>query len=259
MAGRHVRGRFSVRRSLRRLLASTALGLLLALVPVEVGIDEGGVSPGEPVALAQGRNGGDNGGDRGGDRGEAGRGHGKGGGKATADDKRLKGEAAKQAARDRFNLLTGNGNNGNGNIGTDRFVLTDGQTLALLHRGWDVNAHASYGGFENHGQYVSTMVQICKELGYYGSVGALQANFLPADWYGLQAEWRDPGTDATRKAEIELRLAYLLDAAKSGDGPEGYEWADYNLDVDGDGTITEADLTAAVNDVAPPALFWPGG
>ncbi len=44
MCGHHVRGRFSVRRTLRRLLASTALGLLLALVPVEVGLGDGDVS-----------------------------------------------------------------------------------------------------------------------------------------------------------------------------------------------------------------------
>ncbi len=258
MAGRHVRGRYSVRRSLRRLLASTALGLLLALVPVEVGIGEGVISADEPVALAKGGNGGDNGGDRGGDRGNNGRGHGKGGGKATADGKRLKGDAAKQAARNRFNQLTGNGNNGNGNIGANRFVLTDGQTLALLHRGWDVSTHASHGGFENHGEYVSTMVQICKELGYNGSVGALQAYFMPAEWYGLQAEWRDPSTLATRIAEIELELANLLEVSKPGEGPKDYEWAAYNLDVNGDGVITKADLTAAESDT-PPAFFWPGG
>ncbi len=258
MAGRHVRGRFSVRRSLRRLLASTALGLLLALVPVEIGVDKGGVSPGEPVALAKGGVGGDNGGDRGGDRGNNGRGHGKGGGKATADGKRLKGDAAKQAARNRFNQLTGNGNNGNGNIGTNRFVLTDGQTLALLHRGWDVNTHASHDGFENHGQYVSTMVQICKELGYSGSVGALQANFLPPDWYGMQVTWRGLA-DGGEKDALEATMAGLLEVSKPGEGPKDDEWAAYNLDVNGDGVITEDDLTAAVNDVAPPALFWPGG
>ncbi len=253
MAGRHVRGRFSVRRSLRRLLASTALGLLLALVPVEVGIDEGVIGADELVALAKGGNGGD----RGGDRGDFGRSHGKCGGKATADGKRLKGDAAKQAARNRFNQLTGNGNNGNGTIGTNRFVLTDGQTLALLHRGWDVRTHASHGGFENHGQYVSTMVQICKELGYNGSVGAVQANFMPANWYQLQEDWRN--ASEADKPSIESQLANMLEVSKPGEGPKDYEWADYNLDVNGDGVITEDDLTAAVNGDTPPAFFWPGG
>ncbi len=52
MWGHHLRGRFSVRRSLRRLLASTALGLLLALVPVEIGLGNGDVSADMPVAPA---------------------------------------------------------------------------------------------------------------------------------------------------------------------------------------------------------------
>ncbi len=52
MWGHHVRGRFSVRRSLRRLLASTAVGLFLALVPVEVGLGDGDVSADMPVTPA---------------------------------------------------------------------------------------------------------------------------------------------------------------------------------------------------------------
>ncbi len=52
MWGHHLRGRFSVRRSLRRLLASTAVGLFLALVPVEVGLGNGDVSADMPVAPA---------------------------------------------------------------------------------------------------------------------------------------------------------------------------------------------------------------
>ena len=52
MWGHHVRGRFSVRRSLRRLLASSALGLFLALVPVEGGMGNGDVSADMPVAPA---------------------------------------------------------------------------------------------------------------------------------------------------------------------------------------------------------------
>ncbi len=48
----HVRGRISVRRSLRRLLASTTVGLFLALVPVEVGMGNGDVSADIPVTPA---------------------------------------------------------------------------------------------------------------------------------------------------------------------------------------------------------------
>ncbi len=52
MWGHHIRSRFSVRRSLRLLLASITVGLLLALVPVEVGLDNGDVSADMPVAPA---------------------------------------------------------------------------------------------------------------------------------------------------------------------------------------------------------------
>ncbi len=52
MCGHHLRGRYSVRRSLRRLLASTAVGLFLALVPVEVGLGNGEMSAEIPVAPA---------------------------------------------------------------------------------------------------------------------------------------------------------------------------------------------------------------
>ncbi len=52
MWGHRVRGRFSVRRSLRQLLASTTVGLFLALVPIEVGMGNGDVSADMPVAPA---------------------------------------------------------------------------------------------------------------------------------------------------------------------------------------------------------------
>ncbi len=49
MWGHHILGRFSVRRSLRLLLVSITVGLFLALVPVEVGLDNGDVSADMPV------------------------------------------------------------------------------------------------------------------------------------------------------------------------------------------------------------------
>ncbi len=52
MGGHHIRGRFSVRRSLGMLLAAITVGLFLALVPVEVGLGDGDVSANMPVAPA---------------------------------------------------------------------------------------------------------------------------------------------------------------------------------------------------------------
>ncbi len=52
MRGHHVGGRYSVRRSLRRLLASTTVGLFLALVPIEVELGNGDVSADMPVTPA---------------------------------------------------------------------------------------------------------------------------------------------------------------------------------------------------------------
>ncbi len=52
MWGHHVQGRYSVRRSLRRMLVSITVGLFLALVPVEVGLGNGELSVDMPVAPA---------------------------------------------------------------------------------------------------------------------------------------------------------------------------------------------------------------
>ncbi len=49
MWGHHIRGRYSVRRSLGLLLAAITVGLFLALVPVEVGLGDGDVSADMPV------------------------------------------------------------------------------------------------------------------------------------------------------------------------------------------------------------------
>ncbi len=246
MAGQDMRGPSTLAGGRLFGPVAAALGLILALAPVTVSFDAGGVSLYQATALAKGDNPGEGkGGDRGGNGG-GGLGKDKGA-NANADDKRLKGQTAKDAARNRVNLLHGNAD-GNGNIGNDHFVLTDGQTQALLQQGWGPKPQIEGDGFDNHGERISTMVHLAKELGYSASVGAMQANFLPADWYDLQAQWRDAETDAER-AGIEGQIVALLDEMpvedwRPGEGPQGDEWATVNLDVDGDGMITEADLLA---------------
>ena len=244
MAGQDMRGPSTLAGG--RLFGPLALGLVLALAPVTVSFDAGGASLYQATALAKGDNPGEGkGGDRGGNGG-GGLGKDKGA-NANADDKRLKGQTAKDAARNRVNLLHGNAD-GNGNIGNDHFVLTDGQTQALLQQGWGPKPQIEDDGFDNHGQRVSTMVHLAKELGHSGSVGAMQANFLPADWYDLQAQWREAET--ADKPAIEGQIVALLDEMpvedwRPGEGPEGDEWASVNLDVDGDGMITAEDLELA--------------
>ena len=259
MAGQDIRGPSTLAGGRLFGPAAAALGLILALAPLTVSVDLSGISLHQPTALAKGGNEG-NGGDRGGDRGGNGQGN---GGNANADDKRLKGQAAKAAARNRFNELHGNGNNGNGNMGNGHFVLTDGQTQVLLQQGWGPKPQIADDGFDNHGQRVSTMVHLANELGFSSSVGAMQANFLPADWYDLQAQWRAADGDA--QIIFEAEITDSLNTLPGG-GPLDEEWATVNLDVDGDGVITEADLLAAqepeftLESDTPDAddeIFWP--
>ncbi len=139
-------------------------------------------------------------------------------------------------------------------------MLTDGQTQSLVQRGWEVSHHSSHDGFKNHGQYVSTMVHLAKELGHNGRVGALQANFLPADWYYWQDAYHDAVeagvSEKVEEAEWELRnLMAEMDNWKPVEKED--EWAAFNLDVDGDGMITEDDLAAAEGGDKPPEFFWP--
>ncbi len=243
-----------------RLFGPVALGLILALAPVTVSVDLNGVGLHQATALAKGDNPGDDkGGDRGGNRGGNGKGN---GANANGDNQSLKGQAAKAAARARFNEMNGNGINGDGNVGNGHFVLTDGQTQALLQQGWGPKPQIEDDGFNNHGQRVSAMVHLAKELGYSPSVGAMQANFLPAEWYKWQAVLDDPLATDLQKDEAIAALALLaaeLDGWKPGAGPQEDEWATINLDVDGDGVITQADLDAALEGDTPDDddFFWP--
>ncbi len=52
MWGHHLRSRFSVRRSLCLLLASTTVGLFLTFVPIKVGMGDGDVSADMPFTPA---------------------------------------------------------------------------------------------------------------------------------------------------------------------------------------------------------------
>jgi hypothetical protein len=133
-------------------------------------------------------------------------------------------------------------------------VLDPAQSAVLVERGWTVGI-APTGAFRNHGQRVSAMVALAKELGYPASVGALQGNFgtpFENDLAGTVAELEaaraasaaSPG-DADLQAEAARLEAEL--AAATADLPRGSAagWAVVDLDVTDDGTVDAADLAAA--------------
>ncbi len=73
-------------------------------------------------------------------------------------------------------------------LGNAEYTFSNNETQALIQNGWNKK---NSGDEKNHGQYVSKMVHVAKDLGYSAREGALQANFLPEDWYEKQAELRE--------------------------------------------------------------------
>lgn len=103
-------------------------------------------------------------------------------------------------------------------------------------------------GFRNHGDRVSTFVDLAKELGFNASVGAMQANFGTPFENGLVAT--DPETGAFLKDPDSG--AFIIDASeaeiaavKPGGGPRtGWE-TETDLDVNMDGLVDATDLALA--------------
>ena len=137
--------------------------------------------------------------------------------------------------------------------GTARAAMLDRrQTGALIARGWD---QPTTGTFRNHGQRISTMVALAKELGYPASVGALQGNFgtpfetgvatVVVDLEVARAALALAPLDSLLQAEV-VRLEASLTTA-TADLPQGAfgEWATVDLDVTGDSVVDGADLAAA--------------
>lgn len=136
------------------------------------------------------------------------------------------------------------------------------ETQALVERGWKGPA-AQQSGFRNHGERVSTMVELSKQLGYGARVGALQANFGTPYENGIASlqeqldEARAAG-DAAEVERLEGELAEAIAGAKPGIGPEE-SWASADLDVNDDQVVDQRDLealeqsagTAGADDDAP--------
>ena len=137
--------------------------------------------------------------------------------------------------------------------GTARAAMLDRrQTGALIARGWEQPTTST---FRNHGQRVSTMVALAKELGYPASVGALQGNFGTPFETGVatvvgelevaRAAVALAPLDSLLQAEVVQLEASL--ATATADLPQGSfgEWATVDLDVTDDGVVDGADLAAA--------------
>jgi hypothetical protein len=121
------------------------------------------------------------------------------------------------------------------------------ETEALMARGWKGPA-ARDAGFRNHGERVSTMVELSKRLGYGARAGALQANFGTPQENGiaaLEAELAEAEAagDLAAAERLEAELAEAIANAKPGNGPDD-SWATADLDVNDDGVVDGHDLEA---------------
>jgi hypothetical protein len=225
----------------REALAVLALALGLVVTPAGLDFGASGIALVTQSALA--KNDGDNPGNGGGQD------HGNAGGNAPAAAER--GNAAdknpgggKPADKGKA-AVAGKDKKDEKGAGTVAYTFSKTETDLLLARGW---AKAP-DGYKNHGEFVSTYVQVAKALGFSARDGALQANFLPADWYAKQAELRDlleiaSPTQAQRDriAELETELGGAIADFKPGNGPDGDLWATVNLDYNFDGVVNQQDV-----------------
>ena len=255
-----------------------AAGTALALIAAPVAFSPHSLTLAWQVAAAK-NDGGGGGGGGGGGHGNGG-GHGKGQdasrGHGRSDDLgawaygRDRRDDRIEHARQRYDAAIGHAAGfGHGPTGDDdraahRFSADE--THQLIERGWRARA-VSDAGFRNHGERVRTMVELAKQLGYGGKVGALQANFgtpyengiaqIEADLEAARADLA-AGDDqaAGRVAELEAQLDAAVAAAKPGNGAN-HDWARADLDVNGDGLVDRSDLDALAatpdDDEAPPS------
>jgi hypothetical protein len=132
-------------------------------------------------------------------------------------------------------------------IGPAAHRFSPEETKALMDRGWKGPA-ARTAGFRNHGERVSTMVELSKRLGYGAHVGALQANFGTPQENNIAAlqDQLAEAQAAGNLAEVErleAEIAEAIENAKPGKGPDD-SWATADLDVNDDGVVDKGDLEA---------------
>jgi len=152
--------------------------------------------------------------------------------------------------------------------GREVAAFDDRQTRSLVARGWAARTPAA-AGFTTHGQRVSTLVAVARELGLSPSLGALQANFgtfgeiaarvaptTYATYLGLRQQRQtlaQAGATPAQLAPLDQRISVLAASlspavtaadTKPGAGPAS-GWATVDLDVNADGRVDAADLDAA--------------
>ena len=272
--------------SIAGLAGGVATVLALTAMPVNLTVDDGGITVSKATALAKGGNGGGNGG--GNDKGAkaGGNGHGtssKGLGLASGDGP---GQGkAKQAARDRYNAaLAGpklrESKGKSKDAGAEAYTLTAAEADALVKQGWGVRKQALDADLENHGARVNFYKDLARAMGLPNHFGAMWANFgdpIENGTAGLagdevtrltqaitdaEAVLADPDATDEQKVAAEATLAEsaaALAAAEAAladtetavaDAKPGNGpnggWETVNLDLDGDGIVGEADLEAAL-------------
>ncbi|MCW9039591.1 MAG: hypothetical protein OQJ76_03765 [Rhodospirillales bacterium] len=163
---------------------------------------------------------------------------------------------------------------GDKSVGKTAHTFSSDESASLARQGW--MRHSESDDFSNHGDRVRTMVAIAKALGYNASVGAMQANFgTPQENAPTSENSAEEGAGTeTTPTEGEVTAPTEIAASEptptegeatdgdaetttaEGDATEGEEggkvaWASVNLDVNGDGIVSKADLTAALSGQTP--------
>ena len=172
---------------------------------------------------------------------------GKGGGKdngKSANAKDNKGlSKAKNETQKRYAKALGLGVDGAGvKPGKSIHTFSHKEVMGLLGHKWKT-AHFNGDDFDNHGQRVSTMVELAKLLGYGAWVGAMQANFGTMQELGiveLQAAV-DAAAPGDEKEDAQADLDAAIADAKPGLGPKG-EWATVDLDYNEDTVVNAEDI-----------------
>ena len=231
-------------RGFRRCCAMGGCAAVLIAAPVMFDAGHPGLQVESAVAKDKG------GGDRGGGRGV---GKGEGRGRPDGSD-RSRGSSAETDARgpgrDRARGRSTEHGAGRALGDAEPAARLDAdETRALIAGGWSTPAA---GTFRNHGQRVSTMVALARELGYPASVGALQGSFgtpfetgvasIQVELDAARAAAAQDPTVQTEVARLEAALAAAIAELPTG---KAESWATVDLDVTGDGVVDAADLAAA--------------